>query len=192
MKDRFLPGRRGIGALCFLGTLILFSLSACSSNLSRGGGLVADTNVKLTPSLGLPLEKIVFWGAYAGAAYLILDPLAPNWEIEQAPLPENHIHLSLRMKRVQVGGGGEARQVFQRRARELVQYGGFDGFEVREYEEGLESSILGSQRVARGVIRLLGKGANNLEGLEGQGGQESGGTAPPARMTSESATKPRS
>jgi hypothetical protein len=31
---------------------------------------------------------------------------------------------------------------------------GFDRYAVMEYSEGLDSSVLGSQRVARGVIQL--------------------------------------
>jgi hypothetical protein len=105
----------------------------------------------------LPLEKIVNWGLYAGAAWLILDPLAPNWEIEQASFPERHYHLSLKMKRVYAGGAGEARVVFHQRAKDLMRQNGFDTYAVVEYSEGLESSILGSQRVARGVIQLVRK-----------------------------------
>lgn len=165
------------------------ALVACGSAIPRAGGLVPDKTLQLTPAFGVPLEKVVFWGAYAGAAYLVLDPLAPNWEIEQAPLPDNHIHIALKMKRVYAGGAGETRQVFQRRARDLVQYGGFDGYEIREYSEGLESSVLGSQRVASGVIRLTGKGHLQTEG-QGEVGEK--GSAPPARSTSDSATNPRS
>jgi len=160
--------------------LIVLGLFGCGSTIPRTGSFVPDKTLQLTPSFGIPLEKLVFWGAYAGAAYLILDPLAPNWEIEEAPLPDNHIHLALKMKRFYAGGAGEARLVFQRRARDLVQYGGFDGYEVIEYSESLESSILGSQRVTEGVIRLTGKGAADQE------------SAPPARNTPDNATNPLS
>ncbi|SMB30677.1 conserved exported protein of unknown function [Sterolibacterium denitrificans] len=163
------------------------SLAACSSpGKLNATGLIPDKAFQLSSSFGLPLEKIVFWGAYAGIAYLVLDPLAPNWEIEQAPLPDNHVHLALKMKRVHAGGAGEARQLFQRRARELVQYGGFDGYEIEEYSEGVESSVLGSQRVASGVIRLTGKG--QLSAVQGAGGF--GFNAPPACRTAARASNP--
>jgi len=183
---RILRGGLLLGALA--------GLAACSSNTSRVGGVIADTNIKLSPGFGVPLEKIVFWGAYAGAAYLILDPLAPNWSVEVAPLSDNLVLVSMRMKRYHAGGAGEARQVFQRRARDLVQYGGFDSYDVVEYEEGLDSSVLGAQRVANGVICLQGPGHLQPEQPE----QTEGGltvdqnTAPPARITSDMATKPRS
>lgn len=172
-----------------LRVLILVSamLGGCSGftstgNLPRAGYLVPDKTLNLTPSFSIPLEKLVFWGAYAGAAYMILDPLSPNWEIEEAPFPDNHIHLALRMKRYYAGGAGEARVVFNRRAKELMQYGGFDAYEVIEYSEGMESSVLGSQRVSEGVIRLTRK--------NGQGGQ--GSAAPPAPITPDKTRNPLS
>jgi hypothetical protein len=97
---------------------------------------------------------MVFWGAYAGVAYLVLDPWAPNWEIEEAKFPGDRYKMSLHMKRFYAGGVGEARDVFHRRAKELMHAGGFDGYQVVQYSEGLESSVLGSQRVAEGVILL--------------------------------------
>lgn len=124
------------------------------SKFPETGTIVPDTSLQLTPSLAVPLEKLVFWGAYAAAAYLILDPLAPNWEIEQAQFPDNRYHLSMKMKRYYSGGAGEARVVFHQRAKELMRAGGYSGYQVIEYTEGLESSVLGSQRVGNGVIQL--------------------------------------
>lgn len=142
---------------------LLGGLGGCGSfsvptNLSgtfpAKGSVIPATTLQLTPSFGLPLEKVVFWGAYAGVAYLILDPLAPNWEIEQAKFDETHVHFSLKMRRYYAGGAGEARVVFQRQAKTLMRQGGFADYEVLEYSEGLESSVLGSQRTAEGVILL--------------------------------------
>jgi hypothetical protein len=125
-----------------------------NGNIPAKGSAVPPTTLVVTPSLSIPLEKMVFWGAYAGVAYLILDPWAPNWDIEEAKFPGDHYKMSLHMKRYYTGGAGEARAVFHRRAKELVQAGGYDGYEVVEYTEGLESSVLGSRRVAEGVIVL--------------------------------------
>ncbi len=131
--------------------------NALPARIPYAGSVLPDTMLQLTPSFGISLEKLVFWGAYAGAAYLILDPLAPNWKIEQAAFPGDHVHLSLQMKRYYSGGAGEARQMFHRRAKQIVRDGGYAGYEVVEYTEGLESSVLGSQRVAEGVIALTRK-----------------------------------
>jgi hypothetical protein len=145
-------------------SLALIGLSGCaanypgpigiSGNLPNKGPILPATNLRLTESLSIPLEKMVFWGAYGAAAYLILDPLNPNWEIEEASFPGDHVHLSMKMKRFYTGGAGEARVVFQQRAKELMRRGGYSGFSILEYNEGLESSVLGSQRVGQGVILL--------------------------------------
>lgn len=146
-----LCGLAGCGAMNYPGPTSL------SGSLPAQGPIVPDTTLNLTPSLGISLEKLVFWGAYAGAAYLILDPLAPNWDIEQAAFPDSHYHFSLKMKRFYAGGAGESRMVFHQRAKELMRQGGYDGYQVIEYSEGMESSVLGSQRVSQGVIRLTRK-----------------------------------
>lgn len=140
---------------------VLMLLAGCSSPPVNGvrtfpgsDPVVPSDAISLTPNIAVELEKLVIWGAYAGVAWLILDPLAPNWEIEEAPLQGGYVHFSLKMKRVYSGGAGEALAIFHRRAKELMQYNGFDAYEVVEYGEGLESSVLGSRRTATGVIRL--------------------------------------
>lgn len=124
-----------------------------------GGPLIPDTTVQLGPSVSYPLEKLVYWGIWVGAAYLILDPLAPNWDIVEARLPEDHVHFQMSMKRYYTGGAGEARAVFNRRAKTLMREGSYSGYEIVEYSEALDSSVLGSQRTAEGVIRLTRKTA---------------------------------
>ncbi|MBL8485784.1 MAG: hypothetical protein JNK22_01595 [Rhodocyclaceae bacterium] len=123
-------------------------------NLPRQGSVIPDTNLQLTPSFGVTLEKLIYWGGAAAVAYLVLDPLAPNWEIQEARFPADHVHLSMQMKRYYAGGAGEARVVFHRRAKQLMRDGGFDGYRVVEYNEGMESSVLGSRRTGEGVILL--------------------------------------
>lgn len=118
------------------------------------GPLIPNAILNIGQSTTYPLEKLVYWGGYVGVAYLLLDPFAPNWEIQEARLPENHIHMQLAMKRYYAGGAGEARVLFHRRAKELVRAGGFSGYEVVEYSEGMESSMFGAQRTVEGVVRL--------------------------------------
>ena len=150
----------------FLLSAMVSLLGACANtptpadaavSLAATKGLIASKTLKISDSVSIALEKLVFWGGYGAAAYLILDPLAPNWEIEEAAFPDNYYHFNLRMKRFYSGGAGEARVVFQQRAKELMRRGGFDGYQVLEYSEGLESSFLGSQRVTEGVIQLTRK-----------------------------------
>ena len=143
--------------------------------------ILPDKKLYVTPTHTIAAEQATYLGLALGVAYMVLDPLAPNWEISEAPLPDNRVHLALKMKRFYTGGAGEARTVFHRRARDLVYNGGYDAYEVVEYVEGLESSMLGSQRVCEGVIRLTSRGVDSDYGK-----------APPARMTPARATKPLS
>ena len=53
-----------------------------------------------------------------------------------------------------VGGDGEARTVFMRNARNYADEGGYAGFEVVRYEEGIESTRPFARRYASGEIRL--------------------------------------
>jgi hypothetical protein len=119
-----------------------------------GATLIPDATLSIGPSVSYPLEKLVYWGLWVGTAYQILDPLAPNWEIQEARFPDNHVHMSLAMKRYYAGGAGEARVHFHRRAKELMRAGGYAGYEVVEYGEGMESSMLGAKRTATGVVRF--------------------------------------
>lgn len=156
-QRRLLLAAAAVCSLSACGALNYPGPSGLDGNFPAQGPIIPDTSLNLTRSMQIPLDKVVAWGLYAGAAWLILDPLAPNWEIEQASFPERHYHLSLKMKRVYSGGAGEARVVFHQRARDLMRQNGFDGYAVVEYNEGLESSVLGSQRVAQGVVRLTRK-----------------------------------
>lgn len=140
------------------------SLHDAGSDVSKavlGSGmdkpLLPDRTVALGPSTSIALEKLVYWGIYIGVAYLILDPLAPNWDIEEARLDPQLVHFDLKMKRYYAGGAGEARQVLNRRAKALVRAGDFASYQIVEYNESLDSSVLGSRRRAEGVIRLIPK-----------------------------------
>lgn len=157
-------------------------------NLPAKGSIVPNTTLQLMPSLGISLEKVVYWGAYAGIAYLVVDPLAPNWSIEETRLADNTVHLALKMKRFHMGGDGEARVVFRRRAKYLAQFGSFKAYQVLEYSESMESSVFGGQRLAEGVIHLTRKDDTSITGDI----SATQGNAPPARNISDKATNPRS
>lgn len=100
------------------------------------------------------------------AVDVVLDPLAPNWLIEQTNPAEDTYLLVLRMKRFHSGGDGEARLVLHRRARELARSNGYGGYEIQHFEEALDSAMLGTQRVAEATIRLTGKPAAPRTGVD--------------------------
>lgn len=100
--------------------------AACSAISSHPGAtdafgnnvstLTPNKTLNLTPAVGLDISPIL-----AGAAlYWAVDPLAPNWELEHAPLGADRVRISLRNKRVTNGGDGEAPQVFARGAGQCV------------------------------------------------------------------------
>ncbi|MDR0674341.1 MAG: hypothetical protein LBF93_11990 [Zoogloeaceae bacterium] len=61
-----------------------------------------------------------------GIVYLMLDPLAPNWEIETTRTSEDVFRMQLTMKRYNSGGEGEAQYIFRHNARRLVQAADYD------------------------------------------------------------------
>lgn len=127
------------------------ALAGCSS----GSSLVPDKTLHLTGGAAVKLSSLAAGAALAGAAYLIYDPLAPNWEIEESRLSDDTYRFSLTMKRFQTGGAGEALQVFKRRAGQLKAEQGYAGYLILEYTEGIDSRTLGARRVAEGAIKLV-------------------------------------
>ncbi len=68
---------------------------------------------------------------------------------------KDRVRMALRMKSLFTGGDGEARQVFLRNARQLVEAGGFAGYEIVRYEEGIESTRPFAHRYANAEIQLV-------------------------------------
>ncbi|MDR1351551.1 MAG: hypothetical protein LBJ59_12400 [Zoogloeaceae bacterium] len=90
-----------------------------------------------------------------GLAYLVIDPLAPNWEISETRVNEDTFHLQLAMKRHFSGGEGEALQVLKRRANQLKRELGYHDYRILDYSEGIESATLAAWRVGEGHIQLV-------------------------------------
>lgn len=88
-------------------------------------------------------------------AYGIYDPLAPTWTIDVSRSGEDRLRMDLRMKALATGGEGEARRVFLRNARQVAVAGGFAGFDVLSWEEGIELTRPFAHRFASGEIRLV-------------------------------------
>jgi hypothetical protein len=134
------------------GGLLLALVSGCSLNpptgeqaLGAGTALTVLSNKYLTlPALGGAL-----------LVYGVVDPLAPNWSIQETRLADGHYSLSMRLRSLHSGGTGEARQVFLRRAAQLGHGTGFEGYRILAWEEGVESGRPFAQRVAYGEVRLV-------------------------------------
>ena len=112
--------------------------------------LIPDATLNISKSLQVPVEGIV-----AGALlYFIIDPLAPNWQIEQSQIDADRFRIAMRKKRFTTGGDGEAGQIFLRRASQLTREAGAVSYRIVEYSEGVESSVPVAQRVAHGVVEV--------------------------------------
>jgi hypothetical protein len=148
MRKPFLSGR----ATRALASAALAAIAGCSSTGSNDSTnyLVPNKTLNISRSLTVPVE-----GAIAGALVLIaIDPLAPNWKVEQSELDPRHFEIVLTMKRFTTGGDGEAWQVFQRRAATIAREHGAAGYRVLDFSEGIDSHVLIARRVARGVVEI--------------------------------------
>jgi opacity protein-like surface antigen len=129
-------------------------LAGCSST---GGGspLIPNKTLQLTATTSVSLASLAAAAVVGAAAYVVYDPLAPNWEIEESKLNEETYRLSLKMKRFHTGGAGESLQIFKRRAVQLQFEQGYGGYQILEYTEGIDSQTIGARRVGEGVVRMV-------------------------------------
>jgi len=135
-------------ALCMAAS---FGGCAGIEGTSSSSVIVPNETLNISRSLSIPFESLA-----AGALlYVIIDPLAPNWQIEQTQLDAGRYLIALRKKRFTTGGDGEAAQIFFRRAAQIAQGQGNARYRVVEFTEGVESSMPIAQRVAQGVIELV-------------------------------------
>lgn len=158
--------RRMTRASCVLASLLL--LSACASfsddarplseraaeDLSQFGGSVAGAVGGLLVLSDLDMLDPAYLSGML-IAYAFYDPLAPNWRVDMKRNGDERVVMDLKMRTLVTGGEGEARQVFLRTARRMVEEGGYASFDVLRYEEGMEATRPFARRVAQGEIRLL-------------------------------------
>ncbi len=136
--------------------LLALGAAGCSTTGdSTASPLIPDKALRLTAQTSISLSNLATGALIVGAVQLIYDPLAPNWEIEEARLSESTYRFSLKMKRYHTGGAGESVQILKRRARQLQMAQGYAAYQLMEYSEGIDSQTLGARRVAEGTIRLV-------------------------------------
>lgn len=131
------------------------ALAGCSSTGSTGSPLIPDKVIQLTANTSVSLSSLATAAVVAAAIYVVYDPLAPNWEIEESRLNEDTYRFSLKMKRYHTGGAGESIQILKRRAGKLQYEQGFAGYQILEYTEGIDSQTIGARRMAEGTIKLV-------------------------------------
>ncbi|MEY2632619.1 MAG: hypothetical protein RIR00_1273 [Pseudomonadota bacterium] len=137
---------------------LALGLPLCLGGCAGGiGPLLPESTVKLTANTALSLDSVIT-GALGGAAiWLVYDPLAPNWRIEEQRTSEHTYQFALQMKRFHNGGDGEAMRVIQRRASQLQREQGYAGYKLLDYREGIDSETLGPRRFAEGSVQFIPK-----------------------------------
>ena len=135
--------------------LIVCSLAVGGCSTSPTSPLIPNKSLYLTATNSISMSTIVTALAVVGAIYLVYDPLAPNWEIEESRLNEDTYRFSMKMKRYHTGGSGESLQILKRRASQLQYEQGFAEYHIMEYTEGIDSHTIGARRVAEGTIKLV-------------------------------------
>ena len=133
----------------------VLALSGCSSTSGGGTPLIPDKAIQLTAGTAVSMSTLVAAAALGAVAYVVYDPLAPNWEIEESRLNDSTYRFSMKMKRYHTGGAGESIQILKRRASQLQFEQGFGSYQIMEYSEGIDSQTIGARRVAEGVVRLV-------------------------------------
>ncbi|PKO46852.1 MAG: hypothetical protein CVU31_09175 [Betaproteobacteria bacterium HGW-Betaproteobacteria-4] len=117
--------------------------------------LIPNETIQLTAKTGISLSSLATVAVVGAAIYLVYDPLAPNWEIEESRLSPDIYRFSMKMKRYHTGGAGESVQILKRRASQLQYENGFASYQILEYTEGIDSQTIGARRMAEGTIRLV-------------------------------------
>ena len=130
-------------------TLTAIAVSACN-----GYPLIAQRDISISPTLTYTHEQVLAIAGVAAAAYWYIDPLAPNWEVNEFELDNDKYRITLRKKRVTSGGDGEAVELFNRHAERIADLRGYEKFVVLAYSERVESDTLGARRIAKGLIKL--------------------------------------
>lgn len=102
-----------------------------------------------------PAANLGLAAAAAVVAYVIYDPLAPNWSIEERLIGSDTYVVSMRAKSFRTGGDGESGLILRRRALQLQQQRGFLAYRILDYSEGIESSTPFTHRFAEGVFQLV-------------------------------------
>ena len=113
--------------------------------------LIPNRALELSRSVSIPADVI----ALGVGLYVVIDPLAPNWRVEQRDLGNGRYAIAMTKKRFTTGGDGESPQIFRRRVDQLQREHGFASYEVIEFSEGIESNVLIAQRVSRGVVQFV-------------------------------------
>ncbi|GHT93870.1 hypothetical protein AGMMS49545_14130 [Betaproteobacteria bacterium] len=154
-----------MSTLCFLAAVITPGLLVGCASIREGANTVVDT----VGDMDTQTRQDIAGAALAyklikpsggdliilGLAYLVYDPLASNWEIQEVRLSEDVFQMRFTMKRHFSGGEGEAMQILKRRAAQLQRELGYSSYRILDYSEGIESATLAAYRTGEGRVQLV-------------------------------------
>jgi hypothetical protein len=123
-------------------------LGGCSSPL------IPDETVMLTSTISWSLADVTMVVAAVGITWLVVDPLAPNWEIHETKLSDTRYRIEMRKKRITTGGDGESIDLFHRQAEQITAAARGGGYTIMSWNEGVESVFPIARRWSRGVIEV--------------------------------------
>ncbi len=143
--------KRMVWLLSCLSAALVCGCSSTGSGDGASSVLIPNQALNVSKSLSIPVESMV-----AGAIlFIVIDPLAPNWKIEQSKLDADRYRIALTKKRFSTGGDGEAAPVFYRRAEQIARENGAARYRILEFSEGVESTVPVARRVAQGIIEVV-------------------------------------
>lgn len=123
--------------------LLLPVLTACASGKGRVETML--DNIK-------PLDA----AAVAGIGYLVYEASGKSvWEAETSVAGADLFRVTLKRNRFADSGDGEARVLFRQHAERIVAAQSCAGYRIVEFYERYDSKLIGSQRVAEGLIACV-------------------------------------
>lgn len=138
-------------SLCFMVVAAAsLALGGCKSIDGTSPSLIPNKALVVSRSLSIPMDTMVL----AAAVLVVVDPLAPNWHIEEQALGEGRYAYALTKKRFTTGGDGEAMPVLRRRLDQLAGAQGRPGYAIVAYSESIESRMPVAQRVAQATVQF--------------------------------------
>ncbi|MGD9787205.1 MAG: hypothetical protein AB7U30_04555 [Sulfuricellaceae bacterium] len=137
--------------LCALaGTLPLAGCTTTPNAPNSNGSFGFTSSMLTTPYSMVPGINPVILGVTTAAA---INTLLPSWSLDDMPIGGDKYRIFLKKKTFSSGGDGEAAQLFKYRAEQIAATKGYNGYQILEFTEGLDSGVLGTQRVAQGIIQ---------------------------------------
>lgn len=142
--------KRRIFFCSLAGTLLLAGCSTTPNSPTSNGSFGFTSSMLTTPYSLVPGINPVILGVTTAAA---INALLPSWSLDDMPIGGDKYRIFLRKKTFSSGGDGEAAQLFKYRAEQITATKGYNGYQILEFTEGLDSGVLGTQRVAQGIIQ---------------------------------------